>query len=231
MHVSWKTAAVSACAALVTATGVTTVQAAPSKETFVATKSTEGTETTLRVTLDATPGGGPQKLSRADRQKIAGFLDVSTGELVSARSGTPGAQAEADARKVTPPPAALAKKGPATLRCDKNPSWSDARGTLSARFNCHHSTINWGYKISARLRAAITGRVTEKGVSWWNNKKRKPDNAGHVVGKTYHFHGTLKPVKHGDDVQFQDHMTFRVNIGGKTGTAALTWASHVKAKK
>ncbi len=126
---------------------------------------------------------------------------------------------------------AAEQKAPATLRCDKNPSWSDAKGTLSARFNCRHSTINWGYKISSGVKAIIIGKVTEQGVSWWNNGKRKPKNAGHVVGKDYHFHGTLKPVKHNDHVQFQDHMTFRVNVGGRPGTGSLAWASDVRAKK
>ncbi len=124
-----------------------------------------------------------------------------------------------------------AAKAPAVLRCDRNPSWSDARGTLHARFNCHHSTINWGYQISPKVRAVITGKVHETGVSWWRNGTRHPKNAGHVVGAGYLFHGTLKPVTHGDHVQFQDHMTFRVNIGGRTGTGSLTWAADVKAKK
>lgn len=123
------------------------------------------------------------------------------------------------------------KKGPAILRCNKNPSWSDSNGTLHARFNCKYNTINWGYRISPQVRSIITGKVNERGVSWWKNGTRMPKNAGHVVDKSYHFHGTLKPVRHGDVVQFQDYMTFRVRIGGRTGTGSITWASNVKAKK
>nr|WSZ99049.1 hypothetical protein OH820_28310 [Streptomyces sp. NBC_00857] len=239
MRLSWTTAAVTTCATLaISTTGITTALAGPAgqtrtgdraaaqaprtgEQTFKATKTTEGTASTLSLTLDAATGGKPQKLSSADRRRIAGLLGEPVGKLNSARS--------ADA--AGGPNAAGGAKGPATLRCDKNPSWSDSRGTLNARFNCHHNTINWGYKISAQVRAVITGKVTEKGVSWWNNGKRKPNNAGHVVAKNYHFHGTLKPVKHGDHVQFQDHMTFRVNIGGRPGTGTLTWAADVKAKK
>ncbi|TWV44840.1 hypothetical protein FRZ03_16850 [Streptomyces misionensis] len=126
---------------------------------------------------------------------------------------------------------AAAERRSAVLRCDKNPTWSDANGTLAARFNCHYSNINWGFKISARLQSVITSNVNESGVSWWRNGKRMPKNAGHVVGRSYHFHGTLKPVKHGDHVQFQDYMTFRVRIGGRPGTGSLVWAADVTAKK
>jgi hypothetical protein len=189
--------------------------------TFKATTETAAGNTTLTLTLDAAPGGGRLQLSAAEREQIADVLGVPVRELTSA---SPGGKASKGA-------APAAKKGPATLRCDKNPSWTDARGTLNARFNCHHNTVNWGYKISAKARAIISGKVTEQGVSWWNNGKRKPKNAGHVVGDSYHFHGTLKPVKHRDHVQFQDYMTFRVNVGGKTGTGSLAWAANVTAKK
>ncbi|WEH33218.1 hypothetical protein PZB75_07390 [Streptomyces sp. AM 4-1-1] len=247
VRLSWRTSVVAVCTALTLATaGAATARtgpadhdgaphrtdraAPPGGRTFVARTATAATETTLRLTLDATgPGGGTQKLSTADLERISALLGVPVGK--------PGRSSDAAAPTAAPATAAAAarqpaaKKGPATLRCDKNPSWSDARGTLSARFNCHHSTINWGYRISAKLRAVITGKVTEQGVSWWSNGRRKPRNAGHVVGKSYHFHGTLKPVRHGDHVQFQDHMTFRVNIGGRTGTGSLAWAADVRAKK
>lgn len=238
MHLVSKAAVVICCGILTaSATGVVAAETVTSRtvgsrqstaaaaqdgggRTFQATTETAAGETTLVLALDAAPGGGPLELSAAERRQIADVLGVPLRELASA---SPGEKAP----KVT----ALSRKGPATLRCDKNPSWTDARGTLSARFNCHHNTINWGYKISAKARAIISGKVTEQGVSWWNSGKRKPKNAGHVVGKSYHFHGTLKPVKHRDHVQFQDYMTFRVNVGGKTGTGSLAWAANLMAKK
>ncbi|MYU07901.1 hypothetical protein GTY81_29350 [Streptomyces sp. SID8366] len=179
---------------------------------YTATTVTGNVRTTLRFTLN----GGP-KLSRAEWDRIGARLGLGRGGLraapdQAARTGT-------------------AKRPSATLRCDKNPSWSDANGTLAARFNCHHSTINWGFRISARVRSVITGHVRESGVSWWRNGRRMPKNAGHVVGSGYHFHGTLKPVRHADHVQFQDYMTFRVTIGGRPGTGSLTWAADVTAKK
>ncbi|WP_066956420.1 hypothetical protein [Streptomyces lushanensis] len=253
MRLSWKNAAASGFAALavtVSGTGATAMGVAPGvrvansasvggtqtvtathtpathpadDRTFVSTTATNGTETTLRVTLDANPDGSPLKLSRAERDRIAAIVGAPT-------AGREAAQ-KAPAAAVHPAGPTEKRKAPATLRCDRNPSWSDANGTLHARFNCKYSTINWGYKISARVKSFITSKVNERGVSWWNNGTRKPRNAGHVVGKSYHFHGTLKPVRHGDHVQFQDYMTFRVNIGGRTGTGSITWAADVKAKK
>ncbi|MEU3186748.1 hypothetical protein ABZ707_21470 [Streptomyces sp. NPDC006923] len=244
MRVSWRSGTASVCLALaVTASGTAGTHAAPAtnnaatggthvagvappaeERTFVSTTATATSETTLRVVLDAKSHGVPLKLTRAERQRIAAIVrGRPAGGRTAAREFVSGAW--------QPGSGAGLKKGPGTLRCDRNPSWSDANGTLSARFNCRYGTINWGYKISTRVKSLITGNVNERGVSWWNNGKRKPKNAGHVVGKSYHFHGTLKPVKHDDRVQFQDYMTFRVNIGGRTGTGSLTWAADVRAKK
>ncbi|MET8721896.1 MULTISPECIES: hypothetical protein [Streptomyces] len=186
--------------------------AASAPQTYAATTTTAGGRTTLRFALD-----GGAKLSRADLDRVGAQLGLGKGSL-RAVSGSVTQRAAAARRS-------------AVLRCDKNPSWSDANGTLAARFNCHYSNINWGFKISARLQSIITSNVNESGVSWWRNGKRMPKNAGHVVGKSYHFHGTLKPVKHGDHVQFQDYMTFRVRIGGRPGTGSLVWAADVTAKK
>ncbi|RRQ84550.1 hypothetical protein [Streptomyces griseofuscus] len=179
---------------------------------YTATTVTGNVRTTLRFTFN----GGP-KLTRADLDRIGARLGLGKGSLRAApvRTARTGA----------------AERPSATLRCDKNPSWSNANGTLAARFNCHHSTINWGSKISARVQSVITGNVHESGVSWWRNGRRMPKNAGRVVGRSYHFHGTLKPVRHADHVQFQDYMTFRVNIGGRPGTGSLTWAADMTAKK
>lgn len=173
------------------------------------------------------------ELTASEREQIELILDDSpvVTEAVPLPEAVPVAEAAAAQEAPTVLTAAANNKGPATLRCDKNPIWKDGNGTLSARFDCRYSTINWGYKISPQVKSIITGKVNERGVSWWKNGKRMPKNAGHVVGKDYHFHGTLKPVKHDDVVQFQDYMTFRVKVAGKTGTGSITWASNVRARK
>ncbi|MFD7918945.1 hypothetical protein ACFV3R_06965 [Streptomyces sp. NPDC059740] len=195
-----------------------------SGQQYAATTATSGTRTTLRFALDTARGSTPRPLSTGELNRLAAQLGLARGAL------RPVAPAGRKSRSETAP-AAPAAKAPATLRCDRNPSWSDANGTLAARFNCHYSTINWGYRISARVRSVITSSVHESGVSWWRNGHRQPKNAGHVVGASYHFHGTLKPVRHGNHVQFQDYMTFRVRIGGRPGTGSLVWTADVRAKK
>ncbi|MEU4683759.1 hypothetical protein [Streptomyces xinghaiensis] len=200
----------------------TAADAPAGERTFTSTAVRDGGKSTLRITLDAAPDGSAPALTGAERKQLRSVLGTSPATALSA--------APAGAR--TPAAAPDAKRrGPAVLRCGKNPSWSDANGTLHARFNCRHSTINWGFRISARVRSVITGPVRERGVSWWKNGKAMPRNAGHVVGKNYLFHGTLKPVRHDDVVQFQDHMTFPVRIGGRPGVGTLTWAAAVKARK
>jgi hypothetical protein len=174
--------------------------------------------------LTANSDGSPLKLTRAEQNRIAAII----GGPAAGRKAAVGEESSSAGQSES---LTGQQSGPGTLRCDKNPSWSDSNGTLNARFNCRYSTINWGYKISQRVQSIISGRVVEQGVSWWKNGKRMPRNAGHVTGKNYHFHGTLKPVVHGNNVHFQDYMTFRVNIGGKTGTGSLVWVSNVKAKK
>jgi hypothetical protein len=169
-----------------------------------------GTQTTVRIVLDGNRGGSAARLASAQRQRIT-MLAAPSEAIHNSVGGT--------------------SKKPVPVRCNTNPHWSDSNGRLDARFNCKYSNINWGYRISKKVRAIITGPVAEKGVHWWKNGKKMPSNAPHAVGASYHFHGTLKPVKSGDVVQMQDYMTFRVNVGGSTGTGSITWVSHLKAKK
>ncbi|NJQ01902.1 hypothetical protein [Streptomyces zingiberis] len=188
------------------------------QRTFTSTAGTGGERTTLRVTLDETADGSSPELTATERKRLRTLLSAPPASA-GARPGTASAAGPGKA------------KAPGVLRCNTNPSWSDSNGTLNARFNCRHNTINWGYKISAQVKSIITSSVNERGVNWWRNGRRMPANAGHVVGKDYHFHGTLKPVHHDDVVQFQDYMTFRVRIGGRPGTGSITWAANVRAKR
>jgi hypothetical protein len=174
-----------------------------------AVKSRGGHTTHLRILMNRRADGSAPQLNASQRRQLNAL-------------GTDRLQGRGPGK---------AAKAPGTLRCGQNPSWSDANGTLHMRFNCKYGTINWGYKLSARLQAIITSNVTERGASWWKNGKHMPRNSGHVKGKSYLFHGTFKPVGHGDHIQSQDYFTFRVNIGGQTGTGSLTWTSDVRATK
>ncbi|GAA1083031.1 hypothetical protein [Nocardiopsis composta] len=203
-------------------TGTALAGEAPAgQRAFVASSEEDGTRVTLSITLDAGPDGAAPELTEEELAQ----LDELTAEPTAALEAAPAA-AEPFAAA-----AAGKAKGPATLRCGKNPSRKDGNGTPSARFNCRASTIDRGHKISAKVKSIITGKVHETGARWRRNGKSMPKNAPHTVGKNYHFHGSFKPVEHGDKVQFQDFMKFRVKIGGKTGNGTITWASNVKAEK
>ncbi|GLU47849.1 hypothetical protein [Nocardiopsis ansamitocini] len=190
---------------------------------YTVTSVDDGVRSTLRITLEPETDGSLPELTAAEQEQIDALLaESSVGAAPLAEGGGAAPQAQTLAGK---------KKGPFLMKCDKNSKWSDGNGTLNARFNCRSNVINWGYEISTKVRGIITGQVNERGVSWWKNGTRIPKGAPHLVGKNCHFHGTLKPVKSGDVVQFQDYMTFRVRVGGKTGTGSITWASNVKAGK
>lgn len=60
-------------------------------------------------------------------------------------------------------------------------------------------------------------------MAWWNDSTglKVGQNAPHNVPAGYVFHGTFNPIKKGWYVHYNDSMSFRVNIGGATGTAYL----------
>jgi len=57
-----------------------------------------------------------------------------------------------------------------------------------------------------------------------------PQNAPHVEGAAYQFHGTMKPVPIGSILDYQDVYTFRHNVGSG-GTAQVVWAGSLRLKK
>ncbi|MFG2138941.1 hypothetical protein [Streptomyces sp. NPDC048650] len=189
------------------------------QQTFSSTAVKGNSKATLRITLDAAADGSPVTLTHAEREQFEALA------ADQAAQSAPASGAKADRGAVS------GKKEPATLRCDKDLKERSKHGTLDARFNCKHSVMNWGWKIAPEVRATITSKVHEDGVHWWKNGKPMPKNSAHDVPKDYHLHGTLKTVEHGDIVEFQDHLKFKIKKNGKTGTGTLTWAGRVRAKK
>lgn len=119
----------------------------------------------------------------------------------------------------------------ATLQCAEAGhyySWSDRNGTLSEAYQCSKNLVNWGFKISPSLCSAIVGPVNELGMAWYRNGKRQPNNAGHphsfCLGPvSYHYHGTFRPVAHGDTLNYGDVFKFDLDVGGGiVGPASLT---------
>lgn len=103
-----------------------------------------------------------------------------------------------------------------------NYNYSDKNGTFNIRNNCGYGTVNWGFQMSRSLQNITTSSVTERGMDWWKNYKKQSRNAGHIVSKNYQYHGTFKPTANGNTIGYGNSLVFRVNVGGKAGTATLT---------
>jgi hypothetical protein len=109
----------------------------------------------------------------------------------------------------------------AYLYCDQAYSFSDSDGTYAFQHACGGTTGPWGFKMSSGLCAITTGSVAESGMSWTRNGANMPQQAPHVEGCTYIFHGTYNPDNDYDFMTYNDVLTFRIDISGQTGTATL----------
>jgi hypothetical protein len=107
------------------------------------------------------------------------------------------------------------------LHCYQSYTGTDSDGTLTLQNNCLVSIVPWGYKLSAYLQSVAISYVAESGMSWQRNFVVMPLNAPHLEPSSYTFHGTFNPVHNYDYITCADTLTFRVNIGGATGTATV----------
>lgn len=115
------------------------------------------------------------------------------------------------------------------LTCGKHLDRSDSNGSWTLQYQCfpEYAVLNWGYRLSAQNQASVVGTVNERGLSWWRNGAKQPQNAPHpAFPANYLFHGTMKKVWNGDTIDYQDYLTWRHNIG-PGGTAAVTFAGSV----
>ncbi|WP_158702447.1 hypothetical protein [Kitasatospora sp. MMS16-BH015] len=110
----------------------------------------------------------------------------------------------------------------AYLYCDHYYSFSDGDGTYSFQHACGGSTGPWGFQQSGALCSIVTGSVSEAGMTWTRNGSNMSRQAPHVEGCGYTFHGTYNPDNDYDWITYNDVLTFRVNVGGQTGSATLT---------
>ncbi|RKG92815.1 hypothetical protein D7V88_04970 [Corallococcus terminator] len=108
------------------------------------------------------------------------------------------------------------------VRCDKaNHIFTDRNGIFSVRYNCRFNNVNWGFRVSQKLVAIAVGDMRESGMVWHTATKKLGQNGHHTVPIYYQLHGTQGGVKDGDVLHWSDRISFRVNAGGREGTAVL----------
>lgn len=109
-----------------------------------------------------------------------------------------------------------------------NYRFSDTNGGFQIRNNCLYNNANWSYQISRTLAGKITSNVSESGLVWYKGGVLQGKNAPHTVPANYFFHGTMSNVRNHETVTYGDQLSFRVLIGGRTGSAVLTIGGTVK---
>jgi hypothetical protein len=117
---------------------------------------------------------------------------------------------------------------PQDISCLSSTRWWDDNGVYTYQHACGSSTCPWGFKISPTVQAIITSNVAETGMAWTRNGANRPRQAPHNVGKNYQFHGTYNPCQDWDTITYNDHFSFRVNVGGHTGNGVLNIAGNLR---
>jgi hypothetical protein len=152
-------------------------------------------------------------------------VDRGDGSALTLRFDRPmsAADATAVASALAQPPADAAG-GPngQLLVCNQFHRFTDSNGSWTFQHRCGGTTGPWGYQINAGLCAIAISPVSESGMQWTRNGRRMPRQAPHPnVFCRYQFHGTYNPEHDFDVISYNDHFTFRVEVGGQTGTANL----------
>ena len=118
------------------------------------------------------------------------------------------------------------------VKCDEaNHIFTDRNGIFSVRYQCRHNLVNWGFKVSPKLVAIAVGDMKESGMVWHTATKRLGHNSNHTVPVYYQLHGTQRGIKNGDILHWSDRLTFRVNAGGREGTAVLNIGGTFKVSR
>jgi hypothetical protein len=101
-------------------------------------------------------------------------------------------------------------------------AWADENASFSYQKARGVNAAPWGFKLLPWLRSATISPVTESGFAWYSRAAANyGQNASHVVPADYHVHGTMNPIRPGWYVRYSDDLTFRIAVGGGTGTAHL----------
>lgn len=122
----------------------------------------------------------------------------------------------------TAQPNVAGPSGGAFLLCNQAHLFTDSDGTFSFQHACGGTTGPWGYLMSSGLCSIVTGNVAESGMAWTRNAATQPRQAAHPSeGCGYQYHSTYNPEHDFDSITYNDVLSFRVNVGGATGSATL----------
>jgi hypothetical protein len=111
---------------------------------------------------------------------------------------------------------------PVVKSSESNRKFTDRNGTFNVRYNGSYNNVNWGYKVAAPLAAITAGPMVERGIDWYKVYTHIGHGGRHVVPVTYLLHGTQGGLKSGDQLSWNDVLTFPVEAGGVPGKAVLT---------
>jgi hypothetical protein len=148
-----------------------------------------------------------------------------------------GGISQAEAEEIRAALAPQAESGHTTMqdgepiRCGNRVVATDGNGKFEIAYSCTSKgrSLVWGFRLSAQVQAIIVGLVNETGLRWWRNGSERPRNAPHTAAPSYQFHGTMSPVSSGNDIDYQDYLTFRHDLGSG-GSGSVSFAGSVILK-
>ena len=109
---------------------------------------------------------------------------------------------------------------PVVTSSEANRVFTDRNGTFNVRYN-GSTNLNWGYKVAAPLVAIAAGPMVERGIDWYVAYSFLGHGGRHVVPVYYNLHGTQGGLHSGNELSWNDVLTFPVEAGGVPGKAVL----------
>jgi hypothetical protein len=160
-------------------------------------------------------------VSHASTQNIyRSDVTIHFDKAMSAATATRVKAAVARDLPVPETSAGIAAAGPkgAFLYCNVLYRFSDGDGTFTFQHKCGGTTGPWGYKLISGLCSIVISDVKESGMAWTRNGKKQGNMKGHLEYCGYQLHGNFNPDHDYDFITYSDNMTFRVEVGGQTGS-------------